>query len=41
MEAPSSNTPFKQHPSRDFPESVAAIDIVDDILVACTASKIG
>jgi hypothetical protein len=29
------------HPSRDFPESVPAIDIVDDILVACAASKIG
>jgi hypothetical protein len=39
MEAPSSNTPFKQHPSRDFPESVPAIDIVD--LVAYAVSKIG
>ena len=41
MEAPSSNTAFLMHvhPSRDFPESVPAIDIVD--LVAYAASKIG
>jgi hypothetical protein len=39
MEAPSSNTAFLMHPSRDFPESVPAIDIVD--LVAYAVSKIG
>ena len=32
------NTAFKQHPSSEFPESVPAIDLFDDILVDCLAN---